>query len=243
MSTTTCHRFVQQGVILVSPVPRVSPSSAGAAVWTWPYATNPFGENRPVSNTGYVLNLRLPRQYADGEAGLKYNLNRSFDAATGRYLESDPVGLAAGPSTYGYVEGNPLALIDPLGLWSFSFEAYLGFGGGIQFGRDPTSGEWFYGGHLGVGASIGGSLDPAGKRPGADGKDCTHGSTLGIFNQAGITIGPASWNPIQNSVGLNLDSSGKRYEEGGPADSLTLNRTSPKAFGIGWSTGIEVVGH
>ncbi|WP_426285608.1 RHS repeat-associated core domain-containing protein [Luteibacter sp. E-22] len=96
--------------------PRAVTSSTGAVVWTWPYATNPFGENRPVSSTGYVLNLRLPGQYADGEAGLKYNLNRSFDAATGRYLESDPVGLAAGPSTYGYVEGNPLALIDPLGL-------------------------------------------------------------------------------------------------------------------------------
>lgn len=223
--------------------PRAVTSATGAVLWNWPYATNPFGENRPVSGAGYVLNLRLPGQYADGEAGLKYNINRSFDAATGRYLESDPAGVVAGPSTYAYVEGNPLIKSDPLGLWSFSFEAYLGFGGGIQFGRDPTSGEWFYGGRLGVGASIGGSLDPAGRRPGADGKDCTHGSTIGIFNQAGITIGPASWNPIQNSVGLNLDSSGKGYEESGPADSLTLNRTSAKAFGIGWSTGIEVVGH
>jgi hypothetical protein len=89
----------------------------------------------------------------------------------------------------------------------------------------------------------GGSFDPAGKRPGADGKDCTHGSTLGIFNQVGITLGPGSWNLIQNSVGLNLDSSGKGYEEHGPADSLTFNRASATVFGIGWSTGIEVVGH
>lgn len=96
--------------------PRAVTSAAGTVVWTWPYALNPFGENRATSTTGYVLNLRLPGQYADGEAGLKYNINRSFDAATGRYLESDPMGLAAGPSTYGYVESNPLDRIDPLGL-------------------------------------------------------------------------------------------------------------------------------
>ncbi|NID05883.1 RHS repeat protein [Luteibacter jiangsuensis] len=96
--------------------PRAVTSSTGAVVWNWPYATNPFGENRPVSNAGYVLNLRLPGQYADGEAGLKYNVNRSFDAATGRYHESDPAGLAAGPSTYSYVNANPLGSADPLGL-------------------------------------------------------------------------------------------------------------------------------
>lgn len=65
--------------------PRAVTSAAGAVVWSYPYALNPCGENRATSTTGYyVLNLRLPGQYADGEAGLKYNINRSFDAATGR---------------------------------------------------------------------------------------------------------------------------------------------------------------
>jgi RHS repeat-associated protein len=97
-------------------LPRALTSAAGAVVWTWPYALNPFGENRATSTTGYVLNLRLPGQYADGEAGLKYNINRSFDAATGRYMQSEPIGLAGGASTYGYVGGNPLSYADPLGL-------------------------------------------------------------------------------------------------------------------------------
>ncbi|WP_354513377.1 MULTISPECIES: RHS repeat-associated core domain-containing protein [unclassified Luteibacter] len=223
--------------------PRAVTSPAGAILWGWPYASNPFGESKPVSSSGYVLNQTFPGQYFDAESGLTYNVNRDYDPTTGRYIQSDPIGLLGGPSTYTYVRNNPLALADPLGLWSFSFEAYLGFGGGIQFGRDPSSGEWFYGGRLGVGVSIGGSLDSAGRRPGADGKDCTSGSTLGIFNQGGITLGPASWNPIQNSAGFALDGSGKGYVESGPADSLTFNRASAKAFGIGWSTGIEVVGH
>ncbi|MDF3983961.1 RHS repeat-associated core domain-containing protein, partial [Luteibacter sp. PPL201] len=106
--------------------PRVVTSGAGAVLWAWPYAANPFGEAQPVSVTGYVLNLRFPGQYQDNEAGLKYNVNRSFDAATGRYLESDPVGLDAGPSLYAYVGGRPLSLIDPLGLaWQYAFGVNL----------------------------------------------------------------------------------------------------------------------
>jgi len=105
------------GFILADGIgsPRVVTSASGAVLWTWPYATNPFGENRPVSASGYVLNLRLPGQYADGEAGLKYNINRYFDAATGRYLQSDPLGLDGGIGTYAYASGSPLQRIDPLG--------------------------------------------------------------------------------------------------------------------------------
>jgi RHS repeat-associated protein len=96
--------------------PRAVTTAAGKLVWAWPYAANPFGENRPVSPSGYVLNLRLPGQYADGESGTKYNVHRDLDAAAGRYRQSDPVGLAGGTSTYSYVDSSPLVNVDLLGL-------------------------------------------------------------------------------------------------------------------------------
>lgn len=47
---------------------------------------------------------------------LIYNYYRDYDPSTGRYVESDPMGLWDGVNTYGYVHANPVSNTDPSGL-------------------------------------------------------------------------------------------------------------------------------
>ncbi|HTQ72894.1 MAG TPA: RHS repeat-associated core domain-containing protein [Burkholderiales bacterium] len=52
----------------------------------------------------------------DKESNVIYNYFRDYDQATGRYIESDPVGLRGGLNSYAYVSNAPLAATDALGL-------------------------------------------------------------------------------------------------------------------------------
>jgi RHS repeat-associated protein len=59
----------------------------------------------------------LPGQYADQESGLVYNGWRYYDPSTGRFVSSDPIGLAGGSlSTYAAVNNQPTRYTDPDGL-------------------------------------------------------------------------------------------------------------------------------
>ncbi|MDD4964930.1 MAG: polymorphic toxin type 44 domain-containing protein [Gallionella sp.] len=99
--------------------PRSITNTAGQEVWRWDN-TDPFGNNianeNPANQGNFTFNLRFPGQYFDKETGLHYNVNRDYNPAVGRYIESDPIGLQGGINTFGYVGGNPLGFSDPLGL-------------------------------------------------------------------------------------------------------------------------------
>jgi len=78
--------------------PQVVTDTAGEVVWEGQYS--PFGE--VVETTADVQqDLRFPGQLLDRETGLHYNYFRDYDPGMGRYIESDPIGLADGSNTFG----------------------------------------------------------------------------------------------------------------------------------------------
>ncbi|GGA33481.1 type IV secretion protein Rhs [Dyella nitratireducens] len=95
--------------------PRAIADVNGNTQWQWSYQGNPWGEQAPTSS-GYVYNLGFPGQYFDVETGLFHNGFRDYDSGSGRYIESDHIGLNGGINTYIYGLNNPLMYDDPLGL-------------------------------------------------------------------------------------------------------------------------------
>ena len=98
----------------------ITSATTNAVVWKWDNE-EAFGDNLPnekPSGTGerFKYNLRFAGQVYDQETTTSYNYHRDYEPATGRYAQSDPIGLPGGISTYSHVGGNPLSYIDPEGL-------------------------------------------------------------------------------------------------------------------------------
>lgn len=92
--------------------PQVVTNANQTIIWTANY--QPFGAT--TIDTGLIVqNLRLPGQYLDVETGSNHNGFRDYVPASGRYVQTDPIGLVGGLNTYGYGGQNPLTFIDPRG--------------------------------------------------------------------------------------------------------------------------------
>jgi RHS repeat-associated protein len=114
--------------------PRAISDAVGNTIWQWPYQSNPFGEQQPTG--GYAYNSRFPGQYYDVESRQVANGFRSYDPATGRYIQSDLLGLnGGGLTTYGYAGANPTSNFDLLGLYcqSAGGSTYCSYPGGPSF--------------------------------------------------------------------------------------------------------------
>ncbi|QSX78299.1 RHS repeat-associated core domain-containing protein [Agrilutibacter solisilvae] len=102
--------------------PRVIVNAANTPLWRWdsgPYGDAPANEN--ASGLGvFAYNLRFAGQRYDAVTGTHYNYFRDYEPETGRYVQSDPVGLKGGLNTYSYVGDSPVGSVDPYGLWKFS---------------------------------------------------------------------------------------------------------------------------
>jgi RHS repeat-associated protein len=78
--------------------PRVATNEANVVVWRNLPTGDPFGMALPEEEPdgdgrATVINLRFPGQYFDRETQLHYNYFRDYDPGTGRYVQSDPIGL------------------------------------------------------------------------------------------------------------------------------------------------------
>ena len=132
----------------------------------WNRISEPFGKTYALKGDQDLMNLRFPGQYHDAESGLDYNMFRSYDPSTGRYTQSDPIGLSGGINTYAYTGNDPVNGVDPLGLLTlqigysgnlsiFGYSVLQG-GGGIALDLHSNLGTYTYGGGgLAYGAETG----------------------------------------------------------------------------------------
>ncbi|WP_152477640.1 RHS repeat-associated core domain-containing protein [Xanthomonas arboricola] len=107
------------------------------AVWTWSLKGEAFGNTAPNQDpdgdgAALVLDMRFPGQRFDAASGLNQNYFRDYDPATGRYGQSDPIGLRGGSSTFGYALQAPFVHMDFYGLATWKGST---FGVGVGAGK------------------------------------------------------------------------------------------------------------
>jgi RHS repeat-associated protein len=81
----------------------------------WKARLGPYGTVNVDPESTIQFNLRFPGHYHDPEIGLHYNRHRYYSPRLGRYIQSDPIGLAGGINLYAY-PANPLVKVDVNGL-------------------------------------------------------------------------------------------------------------------------------
>jgi RHS repeat-associated protein len=120
--------------------------AAGAVVNS--YAYDAYGR-RIAATEGVAIAYGYTVREYDAESGLMYYRARMYDPATGRFLQTDPFGFAAGDlNVYRYVGNDPVNAIDPDGVTKItggiSIVVPLGdivVGGGVSVSVDLTNGE------------------------------------------------------------------------------------------------------
>ena len=135
-------------------------------MWSWisdPFGTTAANDDPDGDGVPFTLNLRFPGQYFDTETGLHYNYFRYYDPDSGRYVTSDPIGLAGGLNTYGYVGGDPVGGVDLYGLrQTYPVVAmsasvgyrYLGIEVGSLYVLDPCTLQVYVFNYWGVGPGV-----------------------------------------------------------------------------------------
>ena len=178
-----------------------------------------------MDGTAFVLDMRFPGQRYDAASGLNQNYFRDYEPATGRYGQSDPIGLDGGTSTYSYALSSPLGWIDPYGL-----EANQGCVATVTGVCAAVSGSLGFLGGGAIGGTAGSAVPIAGTAAGAIG-----GAELGGL--AGASAGALAGNALGNAVCPDdKEEREKRCNENLERDMTTCtvlgNRFGKKAFAV-----------
>ncbi|MCB2411832.1 DUF6531 domain-containing protein [Demequina sp. TTPB684] len=117
VDTTTGEVVFLHGDLIGST--RSATDVSGAQVGSWDYSV--FGETLTATGGAAgdgagITRFLFAGEYLD-DTGLYYLRARFYDPVTASFLSVDPA-LSATGSPYAYASGNPLQLVDPLGLWS-----------------------------------------------------------------------------------------------------------------------------
>ena len=78
---------------------------------------DPYGTVSVAEGNSVDYDLRWPGHWLQRDSGLHCNRFRSYSPSLGKYLQSDPIGLAGGINLYAY-PSNPIVAVDVLGLTS-----------------------------------------------------------------------------------------------------------------------------
>jgi RHS repeat-associated protein len=199
----------------------------------WQAERDAFG-NSQENTQSITNNLGFAGQYLDRESGLYYNWHRYYDAGVGRYIETDPIGLAGGINTYAYVKGNPVRFVDQRGLAVVTTTASIGLS--AMFGP--------IGGSVSVGSVVG-----------TDGQKCVTVQVcfrfgFGFLASAGASLGVgANAGSTSDSGGISLGVGGDFAVGGaGAGGQATVGLDSPSAgaakgslgYGLGFSAGADL---
>ena len=87
------------------------------------YDFDAFG-NETVSTDTYYNPMRDCGEYYDAETGLIYLRARYYDPSIGRFISEDPI--KDGTNWYVYCSNNPIAFVDPSGLFGKNTRLYRG---------------------------------------------------------------------------------------------------------------------
>lgn len=103
------------------------------------YAFSPYGQTQKVGVENQIAGSENSSQYTGRENdnnGLYFYRARYYDPILKRFISEDPIGLAGGINSYGYVEGDPVSFTDPSGLKGW--KPWDGWGNGKPLNPPPN---------------------------------------------------------------------------------------------------------